>query len=105
MDVFFYVLIGVAAVGLLIIASVLFINRDRGTAKGKRDSRRDRDSIVREATRKLAQDPRDVPSRQDLGRIAFEEQDYPGSYEHYRVLVSLCGVNPEIDEFEANLRL
>jgi tetratricopeptide (TPR) repeat protein len=105
MDVLFYVLIGIAAAGLLIIAVVLVFNRDRTKENRMHPRRRDRDLVVREATRRLAQDPRDISALQDLGEIAFEEQDFDGSYKHYRSLVSLCGANPEIDEFEANLRL
>jgi tetratricopeptide (TPR) repeat protein len=105
MNVLFYVLIGIAAVGLLIIALVLLISRDRTKDSRGRSRRRDRDLVVREATRRLVQDPRDVPALQDLAEIAFEEQDFPNAYKHYRSLVSLCGANPEIDEFEVTLRL
>jgi tetratricopeptide (TPR) repeat protein len=105
MDVFFYILIGIAVLGLLIIALVLFFNRNRDKETRTPARRRDRDATVREATRKLAQDPHDIPSLQDLAEIAFEEQDFPNAYRHYRTLVSLCGANPQIDEFEVNLRL
>ena len=105
MNVLFYVLIGVAAIGLLVIAAVLLFNRDRTKDVRVRSQRRDRDQIIREATRRLVLDPRDVPAVQDLAEITFEEQDYTNAYKHYRTLVSLCGANPEIDEFEANLRL
>lgn len=105
MNVLFYVLIGVAAIGLLIIALVLLFNRDRSKDNRVRSHRRDRDQVVREATRRLALDPRDVPALRDLAEIAFEEQDYANAYKHFQTLVSLCGANPEIDEFEANLRL
>jgi tetratricopeptide (TPR) repeat protein len=105
MNVLFYVLIGIAAVGLLVIAFVLLFGRDRVKENHVRSNRRDRDQVFREATRRLAQDPRDIPALKDLAEITFEERDYPNAYKHYRSLVSLCGANPEIDEFEANLRL
>lgn len=107
MDLLFYILIALAAVGLLGIAVVLFIKRDheKDTRGHKRVQRRDRNVVIREASRRLAQDPRDVQALQDLAYIAFEEQDYPNSYKYYRSLVSMCGANPDIDEFEVNLRL
>jgi tetratricopeptide (TPR) repeat protein len=105
MDVFFYVLIGIAAVGMLVIAVVLFLNKDRGNRTRTPPRRRDRDTAVREAARKLAQDPHDVPALRDLAEISFEEQDFANAYRYYRTLVSLCGANPQIDEFEVNLRL
>ena len=107
MDLLFYILIALAVVGLLAIAVILFFKRDheKDTRRNKRGQRRDRNVVIREASRRLAQDPRDVQALQDLAEIAFEEQDFPNSYKYYRSLVSLCGGNPDIDEFEVNLRL
>jgi tetratricopeptide (TPR) repeat protein len=103
MDVLFYVLIALAAVGLLIIAAVFLLKSDR--SKDGRTRQRDRSAVIREATRRLAQDPRDVPALQDLARLAFEDQDFTNSYKYYRSLVALCGANQQIDEFDVNLRL
>ncbi|UCF97429.1 MAG: tetratricopeptide repeat protein [Spirochaetaceae bacterium] len=105
MDVLFYVLIVLAAVGLLIMAAVLVFKRDRGSESRQRSHRRDRNLVLREATRRLAQDPRDVSALKDLAQITFEDQNFSNSYKYFRSLVSLCGANPEIDEFEVNLRL
>ena len=74
MNVLFYVLIGIAALGLLIIAVVLLFNRDRTKGARVRSRHRDRDLVVREATRRLAQDPRDVykPITRGAGIAIFE---------------------------------
>ncbi len=107
MDLLFYILIALAAVGLLAIAVILFFKGDheKDARSHKRGQIRDRNVVIREASRRLAQDPRDVQALQDLADIAFEEQDFPNSYKYYRSLVSMCGANPDIDEFEVNLRL
>jgi tetratricopeptide (TPR) repeat protein len=104
MDALFYILIALATAGLLVIAGVLIFRGDR--AKGQsRASSFDRNQVIREASRRLAQDPRDIQALQDLAGIAFEEQDFASSYKYYKSLVAMCGANPEIDEFQANLRL
>ncbi|MBN2551144.1 MAG: tetratricopeptide repeat protein [Spirochaetales bacterium] len=102
MDVLFYVLIALAAVGLLIIAAVFVLSSDR--SKGRRTGQRDRNLVIREASRRLAQDPHDVPALQDLAWLAFEEQDFANSYKYYQSLVAMCGANRQIDEFDVNLR-
>ena len=102
MDVLFYVLIALAAAGLLIIAAVFVLSSDR--SKDRRMGQRDRSLVIREASRRLAQDPRDVPALQDLAWLAFEDQDFANSYKHYQSLVAMCGSNRQIDEFEVNLR-
>ncbi len=106
MDLLFYILISVAVVGLIAIAAVLLFKRDRQADQNRKKGvlRRDRNLIIREATRRLSQDPRDVGALKDLACISFEEHNYADSYKYYRTLVSMCGANPEIDEFEANLR-
>jgi tetratricopeptide (TPR) repeat protein len=107
MDLLFYILIALAAAGLLGIAVILFLKRDheKDTRRHKRVQRRDRNVVIRESSRRLAQDPRDVQALQDLAEIAFEERNFSNSYKYYRALVSMCGANPDIDEFEVNLRL
>lgn len=107
MDLLFYILIALAVVGLLAIAIILFFKRDQGKGAGKykRGRRKDRNAVIREARQRLAEDPRDVQALRDLAEISFEEQDFPNSYKYYRSLLSMCGINPDIDEFEVNLRL
>jgi len=105
MNVLFYILIGLATIGVLIIAVVMLLKRERGSDGRQKSRSRDRNIVIREATRRLAQDPRDVPALQDLARIAFEDEDFDVSYKHYRSLLSMCGANPEIDEFDVNLHL
>jgi tetratricopeptide (TPR) repeat protein len=105
MDVLFYILIALAAIGLLVIAVVFIFKPDRGKDSRSRFRGRDRTLVKREAARRLEQDPRDVSALRDLAQIAFEDQDFGNSYKYYKTLVSMCGANPEIDEFESNLRL
>ena len=105
MNLLFYILIGLATVGVLIIATVMLLKRDRGGDGRQKNRSRDRAIVIREATRRLAQDPRDVPALQDLARITFEDGEFESSYKHYRSLLSMCGANPEIDEFDVTLHL
>ncbi len=107
MDLLFYLLVALAAVGLLSVAAILLFKRDRwkNQERQKRTSRRDRNLVVREATRRLSQDPRDIQALQDLAEISFDEQNFSNAYKHYSALLSLCGVNPQVDEFAVNLRL
>ena len=109
MNFLFYVLIGVAAVGLVAGGIVLAI---KGRTPGKiaqgsqlRRSPRERAALRREATRRLEQNDRDWEALLVLADLAFEEQNYLEASKHYQTLAPLAGTNPEIDPFTVNLRL
>jgi len=42
---------------------------------------------VREANRRLAQNPRDAEALHVLASAAFEEQDFPRAFQHYQALL------------------
>jgi tetratricopeptide (TPR) repeat protein len=109
MDALFYILIAVAAVGLLVVSAVLLFKRDNRKIEERHPwralSRRERNNLLREANRRLSQNPRDAPALRDLGEIAFEDEDYAAAVKYFGALLPLCPANPEIDELGANLRL
>ncbi len=95
------IVIIVAALAILLL-SVLGRKRD---AKGPRKERKkDRNTVIREATRRLAQNPRDPDGLQAIGGIHFQDQEWEKAYTAYEVLVDLAPSNPKLNEFECALR-
>jgi tetratricopeptide (TPR) repeat protein len=92
-----YILIALAAIGGLIAVFLLF-----GRSSGHQP--RDRQAVIREAKRRLAQNPKDAQALLSLADLAFESEDFPTAFEHYSALLPLCAVNPALDEFTVNLR-
>jgi tetratricopeptide (TPR) repeat protein len=96
-----------AAVVVLIIGVFLAItlagrSRGGGTGKGKRA--KGRDAILKEANRRLAQNPRDPEALLSLADIYFQEETWDRAFKSYEALIELAGVNPGLSEFDINLR-
>lgn len=77
---------------------------DRSKDKKKRQKTKGRDSIIREATRKLSQNPKDPESLAALGDIYYRDEAWDKALKTYEVLIDLSGSNPDLDEFEVNMR-
>ncbi|MBN2049216.1 MAG: tetratricopeptide repeat protein [Spirochaetales bacterium] len=99
----------VVPIGAALIAAVfiLFILRKKGDkkeVKNKNKKVKDRNTIVREANRRLAQNPKDPEALLLLADIYYSDQTYEKAMRTYQVLIDLCGTNTELDEFEVTLR-
>ncbi len=86
----------------LLLLSLL--GRKPGEKGPKREKRKDRGTIIREATRRLAANPRDPDGLSAMGNIHYQEQDWEKAYPIYEILIDLAPGNPKLDEFEAALR-
>ncbi len=65
---------------------------------------RERATVIREANRRLGQNPRDVAALQSLGEIYYNDEDFEKAMKTYAILVSLSGGNLAIDEYEVTVR-
>ncbi len=101
---FSFTIVIVAIVMLLAILALSFLGRRHDAAKPRARRKRDRASIIRDATRRLAQNPRDPEGLQAMGALYYQEQEWEKAYAAYEVLVDLAPSNPKLDEFECSLR-
>lgn len=90
------------AVLLLGIFGVVFVLGKRKGGAGKRD--RGREVILKEANKRLAQNPRDLEALKSLGDLYFREESWNEALKTYEILVESGSGNPALDQFEANLR-
>jgi tetratricopeptide (TPR) repeat protein len=109
---------GINATQLIIITSVavaflslLFYVIQRRTRskndKGKKQKKtksKDRNTILRESNRKLAQNPKDPEALEALAELYYNDGEWDKAMKMYGVLVDLCATNPDLDEFKMNLR-
>lgn len=96
----------IAAIFVLVgVALILFRGSGpRSIGKGKQKSRRDRETIVREANRALGQNPKDPEALQTLADLYFEEQSWDKAYKTYAALLDISATNPDLDSQHINLR-
>jgi tetratricopeptide (TPR) repeat protein len=94
---------------LLIILASLYIvisGRKKKQAKDPAGKLRgkDRDFVVREATKRLLQNPRDPEALYSLAEVHFADRDFEKAKKEYEILVSLCAIHPTLDEYEMTVR-
>jgi len=99
------ILIGVFALVLVVGIVFLFMGRTRGGSIGGKRSK-DRDVAVREATKKLTQNPNDPEALFTLATAFFDEGNWDRAMKTYETLIDQMTVNslPGIDTFEVYLR-
>ena len=97
------VLIPILAAGILVLIVVL-ISVGRGARKRSGGRAKDRKTIVREANRALAQNPKDAAALSVLADVYFQEQEWEKSVRTYDLLSGLVATNPDLDEHTILLR-
>jgi tetratricopeptide (TPR) repeat protein len=98
--------IAVPIVVVVAAAFVLFLvlgGRKR-TGGEKKSRNRDRASLVRDANRRLAQNPRDGEALKILADVYYQDEQFDKAVKSYEVLVDLCATNKELDEFEITVK-
>ncbi len=93
----------IAIVIIIAFAAILiaFSTRKKGGKKGKSKGRA---QIIREASRKLSQDPHNPDGLRALGEIYYNEHTWDKAYQIYETMMSIAPAHPEIDPFLASLR-
>lgn len=109
MDLTIFLLIAAAVTmfGLLMIVITSFLSKARNNKVGKNHRRikgKDKAAIIRDANKRLAQNPKDVNALLDLADVYFQDQDWEKSINTYGMLIEMCANHPGIDEFLVTLR-
>ncbi len=97
------VVVIVAVIGLLYFFTIGRKHKNPGQ-KAQKLHGKDRAAVIREANKRLAQNPRDVEALQTLGEVFYNDEDFEKAMKTYSVLVALAGGNRSIDEYEATVR-
>jgi tetratricopeptide (TPR) repeat protein len=96
------ILIAALVLGVVAIMVVSFMGRAKGGG-GKRN--RGRDSILRDANKKLAQNPRDHEALLAAGDVYYQEETWDLAFRTYELLSEMTTLYPTMDEFLINQRL
>jgi tetratricopeptide (TPR) repeat protein len=98
----FPILIAAIGIAAVVVVFMIFMGRKGDGGKGRRV--RGKDTIMRNAARRLSQNPRDPQALQEMGDVYFREESWPDAMKTYEILTEVAGGNSGVDEFEANMR-
>lgn len=100
------VLVAIILGSLLLLILMAITGRKSGNISkdGKSKRPRNNSAVIKEANKRLAKDPRNIPALTALGDIYYSQPDYAKSYPLYKSLSELANMHPEIDEKTAFLR-
>ena len=91
-----------AVLGLAVIIFFIMAFKNRGSGGGRSKRSKGREVIIRNAGKRLEQNPRDPHALSDLGDLYYREEDWNQAFKTYAVLAEMGKQAP--NEFEANLR-
>ena len=94
------ILLVAVVLGLGVVVAMIFLTRSGG---GKKHTK-NRDFIVKHATKKLTQNPRDHEALLAIGDIYYQEETWDLVYKTYESLSEMAGMYPTMDEFMINQR-
>ncbi|MCQ2600133.1 MAG: tetratricopeptide repeat protein [Treponema sp.] len=99
--------IAIAAVAILVVASVLLLvmSKKRATGKSGGPRQKNRATIIRECTNKLAHNPQNVQALEPLAELYYSEHLWDKALPLYENLLGLSARHPEINIGETNLRV
>ena len=90
----------IIAAAILIMVSIL-TGRNRKNLSGNQVQ--DRNTILKEANKRLASNPKDVQALTALAELHFAEKNYSQAMKTYGILLELCATNSRLDEHTINL--
>jgi tetratricopeptide (TPR) repeat protein len=100
------IIIGVIALVLVVSVFFLVMNRSRDPSAGGKRSKGNREAVVRDATKRLAQNPGDSEALFSLATVYFEEENWDKAMRTYETLTEQIATSTAhgIDNFEVYLR-
>jgi len=100
------ILLGIVALILVVSVFLLLMNRLGGLFSGGGKLAKDREAAVKEANKRLAQNPNDPEALYTIASAYFEEQNWDKAMKTYELLTDQISVNrvQGVDNFEVFLR-
>jgi tetratricopeptide (TPR) repeat protein len=93
----------VAVLGIGTVFAVIMLNGSKGGG-GRGKHVKSRDAIIKNANKRLAQNPRDPEALSSLADIYFQEENWDNAYKYYGILTEIAGSHQEVNQFEAYQR-
>ncbi|MCX7787678.1 MAG: tetratricopeptide repeat protein [Spirochaetes bacterium] len=92
----------VVIVGIAVFSVVT--GKKKNPSEKKTKKLKDRNSILKEANKRLAQNPKDSEALLMLGELYYNEESWDKAMHTYGLLMDLCGVDMSLNEYEISLK-
>lgn len=92
------------SVMLLFLLVVLVVRHSGSSEESGEQKKRNRTQSVKDANKKLQQNPRDAEALQTLAESYFDEKEWEKALKTYGILIELSASNDDIDKYEVNLK-
>ena len=101
-----FVIPAVVVLAALTLIFVVFTtkNKQGGGKKNNKLHQKDSAARVKEAQKRLTQNPKDADALQVVAENHFNEGRYDKAMKTYELLIELCATNKELDEFDFTLK-
>jgi len=86
------------------VLSLVLVKSSPGGKKADKYKGKTKSATLKEANKKLASNPKDPNALMAIADLYYEENSFGKAMKTYRMLVDLCAVNPDLDEYKINLR-
>jgi tetratricopeptide (TPR) repeat protein len=105
MDGFIPILVVVVALilGVFIIITIMSRSKNLGNSDGDGNPSKNKDALLRAATKRLAQNPRDIQALMSLGSLYYQEENWDDTLKTYGLLLEITAGRTDVNLFEINL--
>jgi len=101
----FIVVIVLLVLGVITLAMIYwFVSRSTGRKKKSPRPGKDRETIIKQANRQLASNPKDHNALLRLADVYYDDQAWDKAMKTYGILIGLCATTNEIEEWYVTMR-
>lgn len=94
----------IALIGGVTTALIVFVLVLRRGSGSREPASKDRQTLIRDANKALASNPRDARALSVLADAYYQDQQWDKAHKTYALLIDLMATNPDLDAHEINLR-
>ncbi len=99
------ILLAIILLSIIVVFLMGLSSKSKSKSRNiKKKRTKGREAILKEANRRLSQNPKDPEGLKLLGELYYNEESWEKALKTYEALVDLCSTNSDLDEFEINLR-
>jgi tetratricopeptide (TPR) repeat protein len=102
-----YILIPIivsAAAIIIVLLAIKGRKNSKTNSKLEKAKATDRDAVIKEANRRLTQNPKDPAALLYLAELHYKEKNWEKAYKLFEILLDLCATEDDLDEFNITLK-